>query len=81
MFCRGEDREFLSWQKRDGESPEWPRGALVRLAPGVVQKGSRCAPKAVRSTLSKALSACEIKTLQSPPSPLEQTKKSLVFCA
>jgi hypothetical protein len=45
MFCRGEDREFLSWQKRDGESPEWPRGALVRLAPGVVQKGSEIRPK------------------------------------
>jgi hypothetical protein len=39
MVCRGPTREFLSWQKKHGEAPEWPRGALVRLPPEVVVKG------------------------------------------
>ena len=44
MICRGANREFLSWQKRDGEPPEWPKGELVQLASGVAMKGGELRP-------------------------------------
>lgn len=39
LVCRGEDREFLSWQKKHGDAPEWPRGALVEITAGAEKKG------------------------------------------
>jgi hypothetical protein len=44
MICRGPAREFLSWQKRDGEAPEWPKGELVQLAPDIALKGAELRP-------------------------------------
>lgn len=38
MVCRGEKREFLSWQKKLGEPADWPRGSLVSLDPGTPEK-------------------------------------------
>lgn len=31
LVCRSSEREFLAWMHRDGEAPEWPRGALVEI--------------------------------------------------
>lgn len=39
MFCRGAEREFLSWQHRDGEVPAFVRGELVRISSDAVKKG------------------------------------------
>lgn len=44
MICRGPEREFLSWQKRDGEAPEWPKGELVQLATNITVKGPELRP-------------------------------------
>lgn len=33
MFCRGPEREFLSWLTRNGEPPPIPHGALVKEMP------------------------------------------------
>ncbi len=51
MVCRGHGREFLSWQKRDGEAPHFPRGALVKLAQDVQTKGRDVRPKPDEVTL------------------------------
>jgi hypothetical protein len=40
MVCRGEAREFLSWQKRDGGPPDWPRGARVFVDPKAAKKSN-----------------------------------------
>jgi hypothetical protein len=40
MICRGPEREFFSWLKRDGDAPEFPRGALVRAPLEAQQVGS-----------------------------------------
>lgn len=42
MFCRSSDREFLSWQHRHGEPPEFPRGELVRVPDTAEKKGTDC---------------------------------------
>ena len=44
MVCRGPKREFLSWQHKHGTPPEWPRGALVRLADDVETKSNELRP-------------------------------------
>lgn len=33
MVCRSSAREFLAWMHRDGEAPEFPRGALIEVPP------------------------------------------------
>jgi hypothetical protein len=40
MVCRGSEREFLSWQHRHGEPPEFRRGELVRIPDGAQKKGA-----------------------------------------
>jgi len=30
LFCRGEQREFLSWLTKNGEGPHWHRGELLQ---------------------------------------------------
>lgn len=40
MVCRGPNREFLSWLKRDGEPPMIPRGSLIDLPDNVEVKGN-----------------------------------------
>ena len=40
MVCRGSEREFLSWQHRHGEAPEFRRGELVRIPGEAVTKGT-----------------------------------------
>ncbi len=46
MVCRGEEREFLSWQKKHGEAPGWGRGGLVRIAEEVEKKSNELRVKA-----------------------------------
>lgn len=31
MVCRSEEREFLAWMHRDGQSPVLPRGGIIRI--------------------------------------------------
>jgi ribosomal protein RSM22 (predicted rRNA methylase) len=38
LVCRGEQREFLSWQKKHGDAPAWPRGELVEVAQDAEKK-------------------------------------------
>jgi hypothetical protein len=40
MFCRGENREFLSWLSRNGEAPSWKRGQLFLEPPVHELKGN-----------------------------------------
>lgn len=40
MVCRGSEREFLSWQHRHGDAPEFRRGELVRIPDAAQKKGS-----------------------------------------
>ena len=40
MVCRGTDREFLSWQHRHGEPPEFVRGELVQIDSSAQKKGA-----------------------------------------
>lgn len=44
MICRGEEREFLSWLKRDGAPQPIPHGSLVELPDEIESKGKelRC---------------------------------------
>ncbi len=44
MVCRGPKREFLSWQHKHGQVPEWPRGALVRLSSDIAVKSNELRP-------------------------------------
>ncbi len=38
LVCRSEQREFLSWQKKHGDAPGWPRGELVQVDAGAEKK-------------------------------------------
>lgn len=49
MVCRGPEREFLSWQHRFGEPPEYPRGALVRLPEQMAKKSNELRPNPEQS--------------------------------
>lgn len=40
MICRGPNREFLSWLKRDGEPEVIPRGSLIQLPGNLEIKGN-----------------------------------------
>jgi len=40
MVCKGTEREFLSWQHRHGEPPEFARGELVQIDPAAPKKGA-----------------------------------------
>ncbi len=40
MVCRGTEREFLSWQHRHGEPPEFARGELVKIDSTAQKKGA-----------------------------------------
>ncbi|MCX6111328.1 MAG: hypothetical protein NTZ90_17165 [Proteobacteria bacterium] len=44
MICRGSKREFLSWQHRRGEAPQWPRGERVILDPAIEVKSNELRP-------------------------------------
>ncbi len=39
MICRSDEREFLSWLKRDGPSPRIPHGALIKTLNSYQKKG------------------------------------------
>lgn len=40
MFCRSEQREFLSWLSRYGEAPDWKRGHILHAPPSFELKGN-----------------------------------------
>ncbi len=40
MVCRSSEREFLSWQHRHGEPPEFLRGELVEVSGAAQKKGA-----------------------------------------
>ncbi len=40
MMCRGSEREFLSWQHRHGNVPEFRRGELVHVPEDAVKKSA-----------------------------------------
>ncbi len=44
MICRGTEREFFSWLKRDGEPPAIPNGALIRDPGHCEVKGNEVRP-------------------------------------
>lgn len=47
LICRGEEREFLAWQKKDFKKsyPQFGRGDLVMLAESIANKGDELRPK------------------------------------
>ena len=48
LICRGPEREFLSWQKRDFKKVDYPerlRGELVILQDGIAKKGNELRPE------------------------------------
>lgn len=47
LICRGPEREFVSFQKRDfkKEYPNFPRGTMVRLRDGLEKKRNELRPK------------------------------------
>ena len=47
LICRGEDREFVAWQKRDFKKdyPEIGRGELVKIDSGIAVKSNELRPK------------------------------------
>jgi ribosomal protein RSM22 (predicted rRNA methylase) len=44
MFCRGEQREFLSWQHKLGEVPHFPRGIIVTYPETINTKSNELRP-------------------------------------
>lgn len=44
MFCRGERREFLSWQHKHGKPPHFPRGILVSYPNDIATKSNELRP-------------------------------------
>ncbi len=40
MICRGPEREFLSWLKKEGEAPQIPRGALISIPEEAEKRGN-----------------------------------------
>ena len=45
MVCRGEEREFVAWQHKEGKPPDYDRGELVRFDPEVQTKSQEIRPK------------------------------------
>jgi ribosomal protein RSM22 (predicted rRNA methylase) len=44
MFCRGEQREFISWQHKNGPAPHFPRGIVVSYPEAVATKSKELRP-------------------------------------
>ncbi len=44
MFCRGENREFISWQHKLGKVPHFPRGLLVTYPDQIATKSKELRP-------------------------------------
>lgn len=44
MFCRGENREFLSWQHKLGTPPHFPRGLVVSYPEEIAVKSNELRP-------------------------------------
>ena len=44
LVCRGSDREFISWQHKNGEPPAFLRGALVHIKEGIPTRSNELRP-------------------------------------
>jgi len=44
MFCRGANREFMSWQHKNGDVPHFPRGLLVSYPEHIATKSNELRP-------------------------------------
>lgn len=55
LVCRGEKREFLAWLTRNGDTPEFKRGELVKISGDLKTAGNELRVDSQQVTLTQAL--------------------------